>query len=137
MDRLKADVRYALRLMRRNWTFTALATLALALGIGANTAVFTVVNTVLLEPLPYPEPDRLMRVGRQFRSAVGYATSIPKYMAWRQNDVFEAITLYDLGTLAMNLGSADPPQQEDRLEQHRHTSRCWNESRLCRWLHVK
>src|SRR5580765_2818220 len=110
METLLADLRYALRTMRRNLGFTAIALAALALGIGANTAIFTVVDAVLLQPLPYSQPDRIMKIGRQFRTGVGYSNSIPKYMAWRQNDVFDALALYDFGALAMNVGSSDPPQ---------------------------
>ena len=110
MEALLTDLRYALRMMRRNIGFTAIALAALALGIGANTAIFTVVDAVLLQPLPYPQPDRIMKIGRQFRTGVGYSNSIPKYMSWRQNDVFEAFALYDFGALAMNVGSSDPPQ---------------------------
>ena len=84
---------------------------ALALGIGANTAIFTVVNAVLLNPLPYAQPERMMRLGRKFNGEVQYANSIPKYMAWRQNQAFEAMTLYDFGALGMNLGTNDPPDQ--------------------------
>ena len=96
--------------MRRNLGFTAIALAALAIGIGANTAIFTVVDAVLLQPLPYAQPDRIMKLGRQFRTGVGYSNSIPKYMAWRQNDVFDAMALYDFGALAMNVGSGHPPQ---------------------------
>jgi predicted permease len=110
METLFADLRYALRTARRNIGFTAIALAALALGIGANTAIFTVVDAVLLRPLPYPQPDRIMKLGRQFRTGVGYSNSIPKYMAWRQNDVFDAMALYDFGALAMNVGSSNPPQ---------------------------
>ena len=110
METLLTDLRYALRTGRRNIGFTAIALAALALGIGANTAIFTVVDAVLLQPLPYPQPDRIMKLGRQFRTGVGYSISIPKYMAWRQNDVFDALVLYDFGALAMNVGSSDPPQ---------------------------
>jgi len=110
METILADLRYALRTMRRNLGFTAIALAALALGIGANTAIFTVVDAVLLQPLPYPQADRIMKLGRQFRGGVGYSNSIPKYMAWRQNDVFEAMALYDFGALAMNVGSGNPPQ---------------------------
>jgi predicted permease len=110
VETLLTDLRYALRMMRRDVSFTAVAVAALALGIGANTAIFTVVDAVLLQPLPYTQPDRIMRVARQFRTGIGNSVSIPKFMAWRQNQSFESLTLYDLGALAMNLGTGDPPQ---------------------------
>jgi putative ABC transport system permease protein len=110
METFVADLRYALRTMRRNLSFTAIALAALAIGIGANTAIFTVVDAVLLQPLPYPQPDRIMKLGRKYRNGVSYSNSITKYMVWRQNDVFEAMALYDFGALALNLGSGNPPQ---------------------------
>ena len=110
METLLADLRYALRTMRRNPSFAAIALAALAIGIGANTAIFTVVDAVLLQPLPYPQPDRIMKLGRRYRTGVGNSNSIPKYMVWRQNDVFEAMAIYDFGALAINLGSGNPPE---------------------------
>jgi putative ABC transport system permease protein len=62
MDRLLQDVRFGWRLLRRSPGFTASAVLALASGVGATTAVFTLLDRVVLRPLPYPEPDRLVMV---------------------------------------------------------------------------
>jgi predicted permease len=77
------DVRYALRGMRRNPGFTAVAVVSLALGIGANTAIFSVVNAVLLRPLPYPEPAQLVRVGRQ--ATQGGDVTMPEYEFWKEH----------------------------------------------------
>jgi predicted permease len=111
MGTLPADLRYALRMMRKSPGFTAVAIAALALGIGANTAIFTVVNAVLFEPLPYPQPDRLVQLGRKFPQGYGWSNSIPKYMAWRENHVFQSMTLYNTGGLSFNLTASDRPEQ--------------------------
>ena len=105
METIAADVRYALRTLWKNPGFSAIAVAALALGIGSNTAIFTVVNAVLLEPLPYPQPDRIMKVGRQFGDQVGYSNSITKFMVWRENDAFESFALYDQSGPALNVGT--------------------------------
>ena len=110
MGTLAADLRYAVRMMRKSPGFTAIAAAALALGIGANTAIFTVVNAVLFDPLPYPQPNRLVQVGRKFPQGNGWSNSIPKYMAWRENHVFQWMTLYNQGGLSFNLTTGDRPE---------------------------
>ncbi len=111
MDTLGADIRYALRMLRNNPGFTIIAVLALALGIGANTAIFTVVDAVLLQPLPYSQPDRIVRLGRKYPNGIGYSNSIPKFMAWRNNHVFESMALYDQSGPGLSLGAGDHPEQ--------------------------
>src|SRR5580704_2622348 len=108
-----ADLRHSIRLLIKTPGFTVIAVAALALGIGANTAIFSVVNTVLLQPLPYPEPDRIMRIQRVYKSGdIGTNTSIPKFMAWKNaNQTFDAMAIYDMTGPGLNLGSGDRPQQ--------------------------
>jgi len=119
METLAADVRYAARMLRGNPGFTSVAVAALALGIGANTAIFTVVNSVLLQPLPYPQPDRIMQVGRMYTGArgtqYGYSDSIPKYMVWRHNQAFESMALYGQSGPSVRVGSGDRPEQARAL----------------------
>ena len=95
IGRLLRDLGYALRTMRRNPGSAAIAVLVLAIGIGPTTAMFSVVDKVLLQPLPYPESDRLV----QFivASPMGNATlaSVPKFIAWREGrGVFEHVAAF-------------------------------------------
>ncbi|MBV8863901.1 MAG: hypothetical protein JO210_00715, partial [Acidobacteriaceae bacterium] len=111
MESVVADVRQSLRMLRKNPGFTAAAVAALALGIGANTAIFSVINKVMLEPLPYSDPDQLVKLGRKYPQGEGYSNSIPKYMAWRQNHVFSTMAIYDEGGPGLNLSNGDRPEQ--------------------------
>jgi len=112
MGSLLSDLRHSIRVLLNSPGFTTIAIAALALGIGANTAIFSVVNTVLLQPLPYTEPDRIMRVERGFPQGVGSSSSIPKFMAWNKNNqVFESMAIYDFQSLGINLGGGDRPEQ--------------------------
>src|SRR6202045_4649870 len=112
METLGADIKHALRMLRQSPGFTATAVAALALGIGANTAIFSVINTVLLKPLPYPQSDRIVQLQTSFPGGGNGVTSIPKYMAWRDlTEVFDQASLYDLGVGRMNMTGGDRPEQ--------------------------
>jgi putative ABC transport system permease protein len=104
------DLRYAVRLQRKNPGFTIVAVIALALGIGANTAIFSVVNTVLLKPLPYKDPERLVLVWEE-NSKQGYPTDTPtaaNFIDWRnQNQVFEEMAAFTPTSLNLT-GSGEP-----------------------------
>jgi len=109
---LAQDVKYATRTLLRSPGFTVTAILALVLGIGANTAIFTVVNKVLLEPLAYPQPDRLVELELSGPDGNGDITSIPKFNTWReQTQVFEAVTAYVGSGPAINMTGGDRPEQ--------------------------
>jgi putative ABC transport system permease protein len=83
MQTLLHEIRYAFRTLLRSPGFAAIAILALALGIGANTAIFSVVNAVLLRPLPYPEPDRLVMLREKTSTFPNGSVSYPNFLDWR------------------------------------------------------
>jgi predicted permease len=111
MEKLLADLRHAVRVFWKSPGFTAIAIAALALGIGANTAIFSVINVVLLQPLPFPEPDRIMQISRGFPGGSGGSSSIPKFNVWKKNDVFEAMAAYDFSGIGMSVGRGDHAEQ--------------------------
>jgi putative ABC transport system permease protein len=95
MQTVFEDLRYSLRLLRRSPGFTIVAGLALALGIGANTAIFSVVNGVLLRPLPYPEPGRLTMVYETSREFNHSSVAYPNFLDWqRENHSFTDIAAF-------------------------------------------
>ena len=96
MDTVFKDLKYAMRLLFKSPGFTAVAVLTLALGIGANTAMFSVVTAVLLRPLPFPEPDRIVAVGpRGTRSGQLNSSSYPDFFDYRDRSrSFEQLAAY-------------------------------------------
>ena len=117
LETLGRDVLYGLRVLRRNPTFAVVALLTLAIGIGANTAVFAVVNSVLLKPLPYPDADRLVAVWNRAPGAPGLTDvsgglrmSLSMYVTYaEENRTFEHIGVWLNGTGAVT-GFREPEQ---------------------------
>ena len=110
MSQLWQDLRYATRSLSRVPGFSLIAILTLALGIGANTAIFSVVNGVILKPLPYPRPEQLVMITSQFPT-MGFEqfwVSPPEYLEFRErNTSFQEVGAYL--TTAVNIGSAGRP----------------------------
>src|SRR5215211_1732036 len=112
--KLLQDVRYGFRLLIKSPGFTLVAILALALGIGANTAIFSVVNGVLLRPLPYREPGRLMTVVDTDTTVRQSSVSPADFTEWRnQNQVFEDLIAYTGGSF--NLAGSAAPERVDGI----------------------
>lgn len=107
------DLRYGIRMMAKRPGFTLIAALTLALGIGANTAIFSVINAVLLKPLPFPESGQLIDFRETFKptSPNNYGTvSVPNLEDWKnQNTVFTGICAYQ--STSFNLEGGDTPQR--------------------------
>ncbi len=111
------DLRHALRSMTKNRGFTAVAVTVLALGIGANTALFSVLDRVLLDPLPYAQPEELLQIGRQLPAGQSNAVTISQYLYWREhNGCFSDMALYEgrgggLNLVPGELAAGDRPER--------------------------
>jgi len=95
MTGLAQDIRYALRQLRKSAGFTAVTVITLALGIGANTAIFSVVNAVLLNPLPFKNASRIVSMFEETPNFAKGSISYPNFLDWqRDNRSFEAMAAY-------------------------------------------
>jgi hypothetical protein len=104
------DLRYAVRTLAKSPVFTAVCILTLALGIGADTAIFSVVNSVLLRPLPFPDPDRMVMFMNTSPEGTGPGASATKFNVWReQSNAFQDVSAYRFGV--MNLIGGSQPQR--------------------------
>ncbi len=114
MRNLLSDLRFSLRILRRNPGFSIAAILVLALGIGANTAIFSVVNAVLLRPLPYEDSSRIMQVWhvpppKSFPGLTFFSVSPANYLDWEsQSSSFEQMAAY--GFHSFTFGGKDRPE---------------------------
>ena len=110
METLRGDIKHAWRMFRESKLFTATAVAALTLGIGVNIAIFSVVNAVLLKPVPFPEPDTLVQLmNANNGTATGPASSPAKYMHWRaQTDILEHVAAGR--NIELNLEQGDLPE---------------------------
>ena len=101
MEAFWKDLKHSLRVFLNSPGFTIAAVAALALGIAVNTAIFSVVDTVLLKPLTYPESDRIMQFLLTSPQGSGPGASVPKFALWReQSDVFRTLLLMMAAALA-------------------------------------
>ncbi|MGH9395173.1 MAG: ABC transporter permease, partial [Terriglobales bacterium] len=105
------DLRFALRLLRRSPAFTAVAVLVLGLGIGANTAIFSLVDAVLLEPLPFAHPEQLVQMYETESAPGSFPLSGPDFPDWKaQSQLFADMTLYNYSR-SLNLNGGGQPQR--------------------------
>jgi putative ABC transport system permease protein len=106
------DLRFAARLLAKAPGFTAVAILTLALAIGANTALFTLVNGALLTPLPFPDPERLVNLTRHSPDGEGYSISVPKFAYWQEHSTsFASVTAFDDLGSGFNLAGDGLPER--------------------------
>jgi predicted permease len=114
MQTLWQDLRYGARMLLKNPGFTLVAIVTLALGIGANTTIFSVINSLLLKPIPFPDAERLVLVweSRTNDPKIRSIVSAPNFWDWRrQNDVFENIAIFDSAGKGYNLAGDGEPER--------------------------
>jgi len=110
METLRKDVRFAARLLRKNLGFTIVSVLVLAIGIGTNTAIFSVVDATLVRPLPYPESQRLVLVENVYPQIGPTPLSYPQFQFWQdQKQIFDQVLTYSNGSAALT-GLQEPEQ---------------------------
>src|SRR5689334_10965723 len=112
MDTLFKDLRYGLRSLLKQPAFTLIAIATLALAIGANSAIFSVVNAVLLRPLPFDDPERIVWLWDTLPQGSTAPTSLPEFLGWRdQNQSFEHLAAFQSGNMFIDAGdgSTDTP----------------------------
>jgi hypothetical protein len=110
LDDARQDVQYAVRMLRRAPGFTVATVVTLALGIGANSAIFTVVHAVMLRPLPYPQPDRLIGIVQQHKSFGVDVVTLPDYLQWR--DTAKSLSaLAAAWRITVNLTAVEEPER--------------------------
>jgi putative ABC transport system permease protein len=106
------DLRFAVRSLARTPGFTSVALLVIAAGIGVNTAVFSVVDAVLLKPLTYPDPQALVQLVTTSNQGPIPVASIPEYNLWQQqSNIFQQVAAYDWGGAGTNLAGGNHPEQ--------------------------
>jgi putative ABC transport system permease protein len=118
MTGMAQDFRYALRQLRKSPGFTLVAVLTLALGIGANTTIFSVMNATILKPLSFPDPDRLVLVWQTFGKAPDdyNIVSAPNYWDFqRQNHVFEGMAIFDSAGRGYNLSASGASREPEQV----------------------
>ena len=115
MQTLLEDIRYALRMLRKNPAFTVVALLTLALGIAANTAVVSIVNGVLLNPLPFPDPDKLVVLFESKPNFTEGSISYPNFLDWkRDNHSFTSIAAYRSDSFSLT-GTDEPERIRGKM----------------------
>jgi hypothetical protein len=124
LDRLRQDLRYSLRAIHKNPGFAATVALTLGLGIGATTAIFTVVSGVLLRPLPFPEPERLVSIQEDFGTGPNVFIASPEVVEWQKHSrTLSQVAAYF--NCSVNLLGA---QSAERLECGSVSNRCCRRS---------